>query len=84
MFVILYVCDYFDCIINHFLKKILFIRFLKRGADTPDTNATKTQFKTITGRKYKAMATYTVRQRLQLNGLKLTLHLSGSLAMSMK
>jgi hypothetical protein len=63
---------------------MLFIRFLKSGADTPATNATNVQFKTITGKKYKVMATYTLRQRLQLNGLKLIFHFSGSLAMSMK
>jgi hypothetical protein len=63
---------------------MLFIRFLNSGADTPATNATKTQFKTHIGRKYKAMATYTLRQRLQENGLKLIFHLSGSLAISIK
>jgi hypothetical protein len=62
----------------------LFIRFLNSGADTPATNATKTQFKTITGRKYKAMAIYTDRHILQLNGLKLILNFSGSLAMSIR
>jgi hypothetical protein len=68
----------------YFLKKILFIRFLNKGADTPEINATKTQFKTITGRKYKMMATYTLRHILQLNGLKLIFHFSGSLAISIK
>jgi len=32
---------------------MLFIRFLNSGADTPATKATKTQFRTITGSKYK-------------------------------
>jgi hypothetical protein len=63
---------------------MLFKRFLNRGADTPETNATKTQFKTHTGRKYKAMATYTLRQILQLNGLKLSFHFSGNRAISIK
>jgi hypothetical protein len=63
---------------------MLFIRFLNKGADTPATNATKTQFKTITGTKYKMMAIYTDRHILQLNGLKLTFNFSGSLAMSIK
>jgi hypothetical protein len=63
---------------------MLFIRFLNSGADTPATNATKTQFKTHRGRKYKAMATYTERHILQENGLKLIFHLSGSLAISIK
>jgi len=63
---------------------MLFIKFLNSGADTPATNATKTQLTTITGRKYKAMATYTLRHILQLNGLKLSLHFSGSLAISIK
>jgi hypothetical protein len=63
---------------------MLFKRFLNSGADTPEINATKTQFKTHTGRKYKAMATYTDRHILQLNGLKLSLHFSGSLAISIK
>jgi hypothetical protein len=63
---------------------MLFIRLRNSGADTPAMNATKTQFKTHTGKKYKAMATYTDRHILQLNGLKLTFHFSGSLAMSMK
>jgi hypothetical protein len=73
--------NYFD---YHFLKNMLFKRFLKRGADTPATNATKTQFKTITGRKYKAMATYTLRHILHENGLKLIFNFSGSLAISIK
>jgi hypothetical protein len=63
---------------------MLFKRFLNRGADTPATNATKTQLRTITGTKYKMMAIYTDRHILQLNGLKLSFHFSGSLAMSMK
>jgi hypothetical protein len=63
---------------------MLFIRFLKSGADTPEINATRTQFKTITGKKYKMMAIYTLRHILQLNGLKLTFNFSGSLAISMK
>jgi hypothetical protein len=63
---------------------MLFIRFLNSGADTPATNATKTQFKTHTGRKYKAMATYTLRHILQENGLKLIFKRSGILAISMK
>jgi len=62
---------------------MLFNRFLNSGADTPETDAIKTQLVTITGIKYKAMATYTDRHILQLNGLKLTLNRSGSLAMSM-
>jgi hypothetical protein len=61
---------------------MLFIRFLNSGADTPATNATRTQLRTITGRKYKAMAIYTDRHILQLKGLKLTLKRSGSLAIS--
>jgi hypothetical protein len=61
---------------------MLFIRFLNKGADTPATNATKTQLRTTTGNKYKAMAIYTDRHILQLNGLKLTLKRSGSLAIS--
>jgi hypothetical protein len=68
----------------YFLKKIFTIRFLNSGADTPEINATKKQFKTITGTKYKMMARYTLRHILQLNGLKLIFHFSGSLAMSMK
>jgi hypothetical protein len=63
---------------------MLFIRFLNSGADTPATNATRTQLRTITGSKYKAMATYTLRHILQLNGLKLTFKRSGSLAISMR
>jgi hypothetical protein len=63
---------------------MLFIRFLNSGADTPATNATNVQFKTITGTKYKMMATYTDRHILQLNGLKFIFHFSGSLAISMK
>jgi hypothetical protein len=71
--------NYFD---YHFLKNMLFIRFLNSGADTPATNATKTQLRNTTGNKYKAMATYTLRHILQLNGLKLTFNFSGSLAIS--
>jgi len=63
---------------------MLFKRFLNKGADTPATNATKTQFNTHTGRKYKAMATYTERHILQFKGFTLTFHLSGSLAISIK
>jgi hypothetical protein len=63
---------------------MLFKRFLNSGADTPEINATKTQFKTITGTKYKIMATYTLRHILQENGLKLSFHFSGSLAISIK
>lgn len=48
---------------------MLFNKFLNSGADTPLTDATKTQFKAIVGSKYKAMATYTDRHILQLNGL---------------
>lgn len=61
---------------------MLFNRLRNRGADTPETNATRTQLRTITGSKYKAMATYTDKHILQLNGLKLTLNRSGSLAIS--
>jgi hypothetical protein len=61
---------------------MLFNRFLNSGADTPLTDATRTQFKAIVGSKYKAMATYTERHILQLKGLKLTLNRSGSLAIS--
>jgi len=61
---------------------MLFNKFLNSGADTPLTNATKTQLVTINGIKYKAMATYTDRHILQLNGLKLTLKRSGNLAIS--
>jgi hypothetical protein len=68
----------------HFLKNMLFIRLRNSGADTPATNATKTQLVTITGRKYKAMATYTDRHILQFRGLKLTFNFSGSLAMSIR
>jgi hypothetical protein len=57
-------------------------KFLNSGADTPLTDATKTQFKAIVGSKYKAMATYTERHILQEKGLKLTLKRSGSLAIS--
>jgi hypothetical protein len=63
---------------------MLFIRFLNNGADTPEINATKTQFKTITGTKYKMMAIYTDRHILHENGLKLIFNFSGSLAMSIK
>lgn len=62
---------------------MLFNKFLNRGADTPETNATKTQFKTIVGSRYRMTATYTDKHILQLNGLKLTLKRSGSLAISM-
>jgi hypothetical protein len=68
----------------YFLKNIFTIKFLNKGADTPATNATKTQLSTITGRKYKAMAIYTDRHILQLKGLKLTFNFSGSLAISIK
>jgi len=68
----------------YFLKNILFRRLRNSGADTPATNATKVQLRTIAGRKYKMMATYTDRHILQLNGLKLIFHFSGSLAISMK
>ena len=62
---------------------MLFKRFRNSGADTPATNATKTQFKTITGRKYKMMATYTLRHILHENGLKLSFKRSGKRAISM-
>lgn len=68
--------------IIYFLKNMFFNRFLNSGADTPLTNAMRTQFKTIVGNKYKAMATYTLRHILQLKGLKLTFKRSGSLAIS--
>jgi len=61
---------------------MLFNKFLNSGADTPLTNATKMQLVTINGIKYKAMATYTDRHILQLNGLKFTLKRSGNLAIS--
>ena len=48
---------------------MFFNRLRNSGADTPETDATKTQLRTITGMKYKAMATYTLRHILQLNGL---------------
>jgi UDP-N-acetylmuramyl tripeptide synthase len=63
---------------------MLFIRFLNSGADTPATNATKTQLVTITGKKYKAMATYTLRHILHENGLKLSFKRSGKRAISIK
>ena len=63
---------------------MLFNKFLNSGADTPLTAATKTQLRTITGMKYKAMATYTERHILQLNGLKFTFNRSGSLAISIR
>jgi len=61
---------------------MLFNKLRNSGADTPLTDATKTQFKAIVGSKYKAMATYTDRHILQLKGLKLTLNRSGNLAIS--
>ena len=61
---------------------MLFNRLRNSGADTPLTDATKTQFKAIVGSKYKPMATYTERHILQLKGLKLILKRSGSLAIS--
>ena len=61
---------------------MFFNKFLNSGADTPLTNATKTQFKTIVGTKYKITATYTLRHILQLNGLKLTFNRSGKRAIS--
>ena len=63
---------------------MLFNRLRNSGADTPDTDATKTQFKAIVGNKYKAMATYTERHILQLKGLKLSLNRSGKRAMSIR
>jgi len=73
--------NYFD---YHFLKKMLFIRFLNSGADTPATNATRVQFKTHTGRKYKMIATYTLRHILQFRGFILNFQRSGKRAISIK
>jgi len=61
---------------------MLFNKFLNSGADTPETNATKTQLRTIVGSRYRITATYTDMHILQLNGLKLTFKRSGSLAIS--
>ena len=63
---------------------MLFNKFLNSGADTPETNATKTQLVTITGIKYKAMATYTDRHILQLKGFIFTFNLSGKRAISIR